>query len=165
MKAQEITNGPQVMTWGEYNSSVQDSYLDEENAADQDVVFSNDLYEIRVFKTINHEDSHFFNGEDEDFAIIDSKDGSQESYLLYGCTLSEAINYIQADIITTMQELADYINAKDEWPLEVEDIIEANGWINDCGTDWGICHNDKEKVVVNDDGKAEVVILAPRGNT
>lgn len=59
--------------------------------------------------------------------------------------------------ITTMGDLADYINAADEWPLDVWDIIERNGWVSDCGTSWGICHNDTEKVVFNDDGVAVVL--------
>lgn len=93
-----IVNGrcdnPIKMTWEEYNASEQDTYLDEDNAADQDVVYSNDTYEVRVFKTYSEESGHYFSGEDEDFVIVDSKDGSQESYLLYGCTLQEAIDYI-----------------------------------------------------------------------
>ncbi len=84
------------MTWEEYNSSEQNAYLDEENSADQDVVFSNDTYIIRMFKAISHDNDHYFTGEDEDFAIVESKDGSFDSYLLYGCTLSDAIYYIKA---------------------------------------------------------------------
>ena len=57
----------------------------------------------------------------------------------------------------TMQDLADYINAADEWPADVEDIIERNGWVSDCGTEFGVCHNDQEKVIINDEGKAVAV--------
>lgn len=96
VEAEETTNSPKVMTWEEYNNSLQNAYLDEENSADQDVVFSNDTYIIRMFKAISHDNDHYFTGEDEDFAIIESKDGSFDSYLLYGCTLSEAIYYIKA---------------------------------------------------------------------
>lgn len=94
MKAQIITTNPKVMTWEEYNSSNQDAYLDEDNAADQDVVYSNDTFDVRLFKAVPHDSDHYFTGEDEDFAIIDGKDGSV-SYLLYGCTLREAIKYIE----------------------------------------------------------------------
>lgn len=57
----------------------------------------------------------------------------------------------------TMQDLADYINAADEWPADVEDIIQRNGWVSDCGTEFGVCHNDREKVIINDEGKAVTV--------
>ena len=57
----------------------------------------------------------------------------------------------------TMQDLADYINAADEWPADVEEIIERNGWVSDCGTEFGVCHNDHEKVIINDEGKAVAV--------
>ena len=95
-----IVNGqygdrPKKMTWDEYNSSEQNTCLDEDNAADQDVVYSNDTYEVRVFKTYSEESGHYFSGEDEDFVIVDSKDGSRESFLIYGCTLEDAINYIE----------------------------------------------------------------------
>ena len=54
----------------------------------------------------------------------------------------------------TMQDLADHINAADEWPADVEDIIERNGWVSDTGEEWGVCHNDKETIYFNEDGKA-----------
>lgn len=57
----------------------------------------------------------------------------------------------------TMQDLADYINAADEWPADVEEIIERNGWVSDCGIEFGVCHNDREKVIINDEGKAVAV--------
>lgn len=59
--------------------------------------------------------------------------------------------------IQAMQDLAGYINAADEWPADVEDIIEQNGWVSDCGTEWGVCHNGDEKVIVNENGEAIVV--------
>lgn len=57
----------------------------------------------------------------------------------------------------TMQSLADYINESEDWPLDVEDIIEENGWVSDCGTEFGVCHNETDKVVMNDAGVAIVV--------
>lgn len=59
--------------------------------------------------------------------------------------------------INTMSELADYINNADEWPADVEDIIERNCWISDCGTEFGVCHNSTEKVVIDDNGHAKVL--------
>ena len=91
----EVVEPIKKITWGEYYASEQNTYLDEDNAADQDVVYTNDLYEVRVFKAIPHDAGHYFTGEDEDFVIVDSKDGSRESFLIYGCTLEDAINYIE----------------------------------------------------------------------
>lgn len=61
----------------------------------------------------------------------------------------------------TMQNLADYINEAEDWPLDVEDIIEENGWVSDCGTEFGVCHNETDKVVMNDSGVA--VVIRKRG--
>ena len=69
-----------------------------------------------------------------------------------------AEKYISAVETYTMQDLADYINAADEWPADVEDIIERNGWVSDCGTKFGVCHNDREKVIINYEGKAVAVL-------
>ena len=44
--------------------------------------------------------------------------------------------------IKTLEELADYINVSDEWPTDIEDIIKANGWHNDCGNENYVCHDD-----------------------
>lgn len=57
----------------------------------------------------------------------------------------------------TMQELADYINESEDWPIDGEDIIAANGWVSDTHTGWGICHDDTYKVVFNDEAKAIVL--------
>lgn len=86
---------PQKMTWEEYNASSQDTYLDEDNPADCKVVYENDAYDIRVFKTFENDEDHFFSGEDEDFVIIEGKYPEHESFLLCKCTLQEAIDYIE----------------------------------------------------------------------
>lgn len=60
--------------------------------------------------------------------------------------------------IKTMQDVADYYNKCDVLDTSaLEDMIETNGWVSDCGTEWGICHNDTERVIVNDEGQAVVV--------
>lgn len=82
------------ITWEAYYSSKQDFYLDNENAADQTIVYDNDNYEVRVAKNKNEQD-HIFSGNDDDFVMIDSKDGTKESYLLYDCTITEAIEYVE----------------------------------------------------------------------
>jgi len=58
----------------------------------------------------------------------------------------------------TAQEIADYYNESEELNVrELERIIEENGFVSDCGETWGVCHNESEKVVINDDGEAYVV--------
>ena len=44
--------------------------------------------------------------------------------------------------ITTLYQLARYINERNDWQLNVEDIIEQNGWHSDCGDTYGVCHDD-----------------------
>ena len=62
--------------------------------------------------------------------------------------------------ITTLDQLADYINESNDWQLDVEDIIELNGWHRDCGDTDGVCHDDNgNKVVINEQGDAEVITL------
>lgn len=56
--------------------------------------------------------------------------------------------------IVTMEALVDYINAYDEWPLDVEDIIEQNGWTSDTHEKWGVCHDENRKVLIDDNGIA-----------
>jgi len=29
--------------------------------------------------------------------------------------------------------------------------------VSDTGTGFGVCHNDREKIIINDEGKAEVI--------
>lgn len=65
---------------------------------------------------------------------------------------------MEASKINTMNELANYINACEDWPLaEFNEIIARNGWIDDSGETWGVCHNDNQKIVMNDQGEAEVI--------
>lgn len=61
--------------------------------------------------------------------------------------------------ITSMQELADYINSEDYNQLLVNDIIKANGWTDLCGeNDYDICTNGAIKVTLDENtGIAKVV--------
>lgn len=61
--------------------------------------------------------------------------------------------------ITTMQELADYINSDGYNQLLVNDIIKANGWTDLCGeNDYDICTNGVIKVTLDENtGEAKVV--------
>lgn len=72
---------------------------------------------------------------------------------------SVAIDSVEIPVADTMQDVADYYNESDTLGPELDAMIEANGWVNDCDQEWGICHNDTEKVVVNDEGQAIVVSI------
>ena len=60
--------------------------------------------------------------------------------------------------INTLEQLAEFINKNNEWSREVEDIIERNGWVSDCGEVYDVCHDENgNKVVINEQGEAEVI--------
>lgn len=74
------------------------------------------------------------------------------------------IDSVEVLVAETMQDIADFYNDSDNIDVsEMERMIKANGWVSDCNTDWGICHNDTEKVVVDDNGKAVVKRFVYRG--
>lgn len=56
-----------------------------------------------------------------------------------------------------MSQLVDYINNSEDWPLEVETIIDKNGWESDCGEAYGVCHDATEKIIINEHGRAELI--------
>lgn len=66
-------------------------------------------------------------------------------------------------IIKTLSEFADYINEytgqnKCAWINDAEEIIEANDWENECESEDGkVCNDGCDRVVLNEQGKAEVV--------
>ena len=55
----------------------------------------------------------------------------------------------------TLEQFADMINEADEWKLEFDDIIVANGWIP-IFDEWHVCHDDKNMIYFDDNGKAKV---------
>lgn len=61
--------------------------------------------------------------------------------------------------ITTMQELADYINSEDYNQIIANHIIKANGWTDLCGeNDYDICTNGVIKVTLDENtGEAKVI--------
>lgn len=68
------------------------------------------------------------------------------------------IDSVEVPVAETMQDVADYYNECDVLDTqELEAMIKANGWVSDCATEWGVCHNDTEKVIINDEGQAVVV--------
>ena len=60
--------------------------------------------------------------------------------------------------VRTLQQLVEYINERDEWSLDVSDIIESNGWQDITGEERGVCldADGNEMVIINDEGKAEI---------
>ena len=55
----------------------------------------------------------------------------------------------------TLEQFADLINAADEWKLEFDDIIVANGWIK-MQDEWHVCHDDKNMIYFDDKGIAKI---------
>ena len=55
----------------------------------------------------------------------------------------------------TLEQFADLINAADEWKLEFDDIIVANGW-TPILDEWHICHDGKNVIYFDDRGQAKV---------
>ena len=64
---------------------------------------------------------------------------------------------MKANEITTLDQLADFINSKDDFPLELFDIIKRNGWTEESDNEWYVCSSDTERIVYNDDMVAVVV--------
>lgn len=60
--------------------------------------------------------------------------------------------------VRTLAQLVEFINERDEWSLEVSDIIESNGWQDITGEERGVCLDAEgnEMVVINDKGQAEI---------
>lgn len=55
----------------------------------------------------------------------------------------------------TLEQFADMINAADEWKLEFDEIIVANGWTA-CQDEWHICHDGKQMIYFDDRGIAKI---------
>lgn len=60
--------------------------------------------------------------------------------------------------VRTLAQLVEFINERDEWSLDVSDIIERNGWQDITGEERGVCLDaeSNEMVVINDKGQAEI---------
>ena len=60
--------------------------------------------------------------------------------------------------VRTLEQLVEFINERDEWSLDVADIIESNGWQDITGEDRGVCIDAEgnEMVIINDKGQAEI---------
>lgn len=64
--------------------------------------------------------------------------------------------------VTTLEELKDFINSHENWELIVNNIIEDNNWVDDCGKPYGICHDAKRKLEFNSNMEAVIIITNDR---
>ena len=58
----------------------------------------------------------------------------------------------------TLEQFAELINEADEWKLEFDDIIFANGW-TEIFDEWHICHDGKNIIYFDDKGIAKVTSI------
>ena len=58
--------------------------------------------------------------------------------------------------IKNLNQLAKYINQHEDWMLEVNDVIESNGWIDETGEEYGICNDGKLRLSFDSAMKAVV---------
>lgn len=66
---------------------------------------------------------------------------------------------MKANEVKTLEQLVEFINERDEWTLEVSDIIANNGWSDETGEEFGVCSDGSQKVEINENGKAEIITL------
>ena len=60
--------------------------------------------------------------------------------------------------VKTLEQLADYINEREDWPLEVDDIIASNGWQDLAENDWVVClDSEGNRAELNEKGMVEVI--------
>lgn len=71
---------------------------------------------------------------------------------------SVRVDCVELPVAETLQDVADYYNESEDVSM-LETLIDMVGAVDDCHETWGICHNDTEKVIVNDNGEAVVVEL------
>lgn len=68
--------------------------------------------------------------------------------------------YYSIEECLSLEEIADmYNDDDDDTRINIEEIVEQNGYISDCFEEFGICHSDTEKVVINDEGIAFVTSI------
>lgn len=60
-------------------------------------------------------------------------------------------------IMNTLEELRDYINANEDWQIEVNEIIAQNGWTDDTGEAFGICNDGKRRLQFDENMIAEIL--------
>lgn len=53
---------------------------------------------------------------------------------------------IKIEIMSTLEDVRDYINTHDDWEMVVNRVIEQNGWHDDTGDAYGICNDGIRKL-------------------
>lgn len=66
--------------------------------------------------------------------------------------------YIDDEILhlVTMQQLAVLVDSFNEWKISFNEVIKANGWIDETGEEYGICSNGKQRLQFNANGVTEI---------
>jgi len=64
---------------------------------------------------------------------------------------------MKATEVKTLNQLVEFINEREDWSLEVSNIIANNGWHDETGSVYGVCSDGKQKVAINEQGQAEVI--------
>lgn len=59
--------------------------------------------------------------------------------------------------IKTLEEFAELINLSEEWKLEFNEIIKANGWEDLTDIEYEICREGNRKLILNDVAEAIIV--------
>ena len=83
-------------------------------------------------------------GDDLTYALCEM--GEDIDYSDYG----RGVSYRPATM--TLLEFADHINSVGEWKLYFNDIIEQMGWADETGVDRGVCSNEIDRLVLDDNG-------------
>lgn len=64
---------------------------------------------------------------------------------------------MKAEEIKTLEQLKKYINQHEDWMVQVNDVIETNGWKDETGSDYGICNDGKYRLLFDSNMKAIIV--------
>ena len=80
-----------TLTWTQYYTGNQQTFLDSENAADLCVIYEDDRYKVSAWKDITLSENYYFSGRDEDFAVVEDKMAGTE-FLAYDVTYKELKN-------------------------------------------------------------------------
>lgn len=59
--------------------------------------------------------------------------------------------------IKTLENLRDYINSKQDYPLDVSEIIERNGWVDEQSELYYICNDGNNRLQFDSNMKAVIV--------
>lgn len=85
-------------------------------------------------------------------------DDNNEAYIQVGAKSP----FYEIIPIDTLDQFADYINDYmdangNDWPTDIHEIIEANGWEDLSDNNyWGIARDNDKRLVLADNGRAEV---------